>query len=67
MSKSKYSTDWKITIVKEYISVKGSYKNLAEVNGIHATTLHDWVTKYKAQGESGFVENVGNRHNIRFL
>ena len=62
MSKSKYSADWKITIVKEYISGKGSYKNLAEANGIDATTLHDWVTKYKAQGESGFIENVGNRH-----
>lgn len=46
--------------VKEYLSGKGSYHQIAEANGISVQNLRAWVKKYGNQGEAAFMERVGN-------
>ena len=46
--------------VKEYLSGKGSYHQIAEANGISARNLRVWVKKYRNQGAIAFVERTGN-------
>lgn len=46
--------------VKEYLSGKGSYHQIAEANGISVQNLRAWVKKYGDQGEAAFMERVGN-------
>ena len=46
--------------MKEYLSGKGSYRLIAEANGISVRILRIWVKKYGEQGETAFVERAGN-------
>lgn len=60
MAKRKHSADWMLARVKEYLSSKGSYRLIAEANGISVRILRIWVKKYGEQGETAFVERAGN-------
>ena len=60
MGKRKHSADWMLARVKEYLSGKGSYHQIAEANGISARNLRTWVKKYGDQGAIAFVERTGN-------
>lgn len=60
MGKRKHSADWMLARVKEYLSGKGSYRLIAEANGISAQNLRVWVKKYRNQGAIAFVERTGN-------
>lgn len=62
MAKPKHSVEWKMAIVKKYLSGEGGYATLAEAYRIGKTTLKDWVRKYREQGEAGFSCGIGNRH-----
>ena len=62
MSKSRHRAEWKIALVKRYLSGEGSYAEIAEAHSIGETTLKDWVRKYQEQGEAGFWRGTGNRH-----
>lgn len=62
MSKSKHSAEWKIEIVKKYLSGEGSYAALAGAHKIGEKTLKDWVHRYQEQGEAGFRHGTGNNH-----
>ncbi len=62
MSKSKHSAEWKIALVKKYLSGEGSYATLAKTYSIDRRTLRDWVRKYQEHGEYGFSCGGGNRH-----
>ena len=62
MAKSKHTAEWKIEIVKKYLSGEGSYDRLAYAHGIGSKTLKDWVHKYNIQGESAFWRGTGNQH-----
>ena len=62
MSKSPYTPEWKITIIKKYLSGEGSYERLADAYGIGSKTLKDWVHRYKEQGAVGFYRAEGNAH-----
>ena len=62
MSKTKFSTEWKIEIVKKYLSGEGTYKSLAEAHGISERILRSWTQKYRKQGEAGFFRTNGNAH-----
>ena len=62
MSRSKHSAEWKIEIVKKYLSGEGSYERISQAYGIGAKTLKDWVHKYREQGPAGFWKGTGNRH-----
>ena len=43
MAKSAYTPEWKIRIIKKYLSGEGSYERLADAYGIGSKTLKDWV------------------------
>ena len=60
MAKRKHSADWMLARVREYLSGKGSYRQIARANGISEWSLRDWVRKYEEQGEASFIERAGN-------
>ena len=62
MSKSKHSVEWKIALVKKYLSGEGSYDNLAHANGVGSTSLKRWVSQYRAHEVEGFIREAGNKH-----
>lgn len=62
MSKSKHTAEWKIEIVKKYLSGEGSYAALARAHKIGEKTLKDWVHRYREQGETSFCRGTGNNH-----
>lgn len=62
MSKSPHTPEWKITIVKKYLSGEGSYERIANLYGIGSSTLKGWVCRYKEQGPAGFYRTRGNAH-----
>ena len=62
MSKSKYSIDLKLQIVKAYFSGEGSCEHLSETYGVGTTTLKGWISRYREQGEEAFKFRFGNRH-----
>lgn len=62
MAKSPHSAEWKIKVVEDYLSGQGSYNYLAEMHGIGAKTLREWVHKYRKQGASCFEKKQGNAH-----
>ena len=62
MSKSRHTAEWKISIVKKYLSGEGSCDSLAEVYGTSEKTLRRWVFLYQQHGEAGFYNKSGNKH-----
>lgn len=60
MAKRKHSADWMLARVREYLSGKGSFRQIARANGISEQSLRDWVRKYEKQGEASFIERAGN-------
>ena len=56
MSKRKYSPEWALARVQEYLSGQGSVNGIAAANGMDKKTLRVWVAKYREQGvKSKFV------------
>ena len=49
MAKRKHSADWMLTRVREYLSGKWSYQQIAKANGISEQSLRCWVRKYEEQ------------------
>ena len=49
--------------VREYLSGKGSYRQIARANGISERSLRDWVRKYEEQDEASFIRL---RHAITY-
>ena len=62
MGKRKHSPEWMLARVNEYLSGQGSYKAIAEINGIGEYSLRKWVREYNERGESAFTEHSGNAH-----
>ena len=62
MSKSPHTPEWKIKIIKKYLSGEGSYESLARAHGIGKRTLIDWVRRYQEHGTSVFYRTTGSAH-----
>ena len=62
MSKSPHTPEWKIKIIKKYLSGEGSYESLARAYGIGKRTLRDWVCRYQEHGATVFYQTAGNAH-----
>lgn len=62
MSKSPHTAEWKLEMVKKYISGEGSYESIARSHGIGASTLRAWVRRYQEHGASAFYRRAGNAH-----
>ena len=60
MAKRKHSADWMLARVREYLSGKGSYRQIARANGISVQSLRGWVRKYEKHGEASFMDRAGN-------
>ena len=61
MAKRKHTSEWMLERIEEYLTGKGSYREIASANGISDTILKDWVHKYKEQGAEVFITGQGNR------
>ena len=59
MAKRKQSADWMLARVREYLSGKDSYRQIARSNGISERSLRGWVRKYEEQDEASFMESAG--------
>ena len=62
MAKSPHTPEWKITVIKKYLSGEGSYERLAVAYGIGSKTLKEWVHRYQEHGASAFYRTAGNAH-----
>jgi transposase len=55
---AKYSFDFKLKLVQDYIEGKGSYRFLCDKFSIpDSKTLREWVAAYKAFGEDGLLRS----------
>lgn len=61
MAKRKHTTEWILERIEEYLTGKGSYREIASANGISDKILKDWVHKYKEQGAEAFIPVQGNK------
>ena len=65
MSKPQHRPEWKIQVVKEYLSGAGSYVDIGRAYGISRQTVRVWVQRYQEHGEAGFICKIGNKHYSR--
>ena len=65
MSKPQHRPEWKIQVVKEYLSGAGSYVDIGRAHGISRQTVRVWVQRYQEHGEAGFICEIGNKHYSR--
>lgn len=64
---AKYSYELKKKIVKEYLSGKSSYRDLAIKYQIEKSVLRLWVNKYKHFGDEGLMRSRNNReYSVEF-
>ena len=59
--KSKYSFEFKIQAVKQYLNGKGSYPSLANALGVNSSNVKRWVKAYKANGEDALKPQKYNQ------
>ena len=60
MAKRKHAADWMLARAREYLSGKGSDRQITRSNGLSGRSLLGWVRKYEEQGEASFMERAGN-------
>ena len=65
---AKYSTEFKMKIVKEYLESKNSYKYLSEKYCISdKIVIRRWVNAYKSQGYEGLkVKRKNTKYTLEF-
>ena len=65
---AKYSTEFKMKVVKEYLESKISYKSLSEkYNLSHQEIVKRWVNAYKSQGYEGLkVKRKNTQYTLEF-
>ena len=50
---AKYSFEFKVMVVKEYLAGQGSYLHLEKKHSVHHSIIQRWVENYKRYGEEG--------------
>ena len=65
---AKYSTEFKIKLVKEYLEGKIGYRELAKKYNIpNKCAIQTWVSAYKSQGYDGLkVSRRNNNYSLEF-
>ena len=65
---AKYSTEFKMKVVKEYLESKNSYTNLSEKYCISdKSVIRRWVNAYKSQGYEGLkVKRENTQYTLEF-
>ena len=54
---AKYSFEFKMRVVKEYLDGQGGYRDLSKKHGIHHRLVERWVANYRQYGEKGLVRS----------
>lgn len=62
MSKPRYPAEFKLMLVRRYLSGEGSYRSLSKEYGIDDESLRQWTKCYQEQGDMCFCRKVGNAH-----
>lgn len=62
MSKNKFSSKQKLTIVKEYLLGNTSFIKLGNKYGINESSIRQWLAKYKSFGEQAFELGSNNEN-----
>ena len=65
---AKYSTEFKMKVVKEYLETNISYKSLSDKYGIpNESVIKIWVNAYKTQGSEGIkVKRENTQYTLEF-
>ncbi len=65
---AKYSTEFKMKVVKEYLETNISYKSLSDKYGIpNESVIKIWVNAYKTQGYEGIkVKRENTQYTLEF-
>ena len=65
---AKYSTEFKMKVVKEYLETNISYKSLSDKYGIpNESVIKIWVNAYKSQGYEGLkVKRENTQYTLEF-
>lgn len=53
----KYSFEFKMRVVKEYLDGQGGYKKLSKKHGIHRRLVERWVANYRQYGDKGLARS----------
>lgn len=63
----KYSSEFKLSVIKKYKEGGRSFTELAEEFGVSSKTqIHVWIKKYEQEGEEAFIyEKRGNPKTIK--
>ena len=54
---AKYSFEFKMMLVNEYMNGQGGYKSIAKKHGLHHSIVKRWVANYKQFGEEGLMRS----------
>ena len=54
---AKYSFEFKMSVVKDYLDGQGGYRYLSEKYGIHHRMVERWVACYRQYGENGLTRS----------
>ena len=54
---AKYSFEFKMRVVKEYLDGQGGYRNISKKYGIHQCLVDRWVANYRQYGEKGLARS----------
>lgn len=65
---AKYSFEFKLKVVKEYLEGKGGYNYLASSHGVkYERQVRDWVNFYREFGEEGLLRKRRNqKYSVQF-
>ena len=59
-----YSAEFKVKLIKEYLSCEGSYMTLTKKYGLKSTKqLRDWVKIYNEEGPEAFLIEIRGRNS----
>ena len=61
---SKYSNEFKLAVIKHYLSGRGGFKTVADQHGVKYAYVRKWVHAFKAHGQQSlnksYVQYTGN-------
>jgi transposase len=64
---SKYTEQFKHTVVQEYLSGGGGYRALSQRHGMASRSLVErWVTAYRLHGDAGLSKKLRSRYDADF-
>lgn len=61
---SKYSEEFKLAIIKQYLSGKGGFKTVGDQYGVKYAYVRKWVHAFKAHGQKSLNKGYPNYPSI---